>query len=66
MDLGLRGRTAVIGGATSGLGRASAEALAAQFPVEIARVAPTIAGLTTQRLVLIVAEDYVEAIGATR
>lgn len=44
----------------------SAEALAAQFPVEIARVAPTIAGLTTQRLVLIVAEDYVEAIGATR
>jgi hypothetical protein len=29
-------------------------------------VAPTIAGLTTQRLVLIVAEDYVEAIGATR
>ena len=44
----------------------SAEALAAQFPVEIAQVAPTIAGLTTQRLVLIVAEDYVEAIGATR
>ena len=30
MDLGLRGRTAVIGGATSGLGRASAEALAAE------------------------------------
>lgn len=29
MDLGLRGRTAVIGGASSGLGRASAEALAA-------------------------------------
>lgn len=28
MDLGLRGRTAVVGGATSGLGRASAEALA--------------------------------------
>ena len=44
----------------------SAEALAAQFPVEIARVAPTIAGLTTQRLVLIIAEDYVEAVGATR
>jgi 3-oxoacyl-[acyl-carrier protein] reductase len=30
MDLELRGRTAVIGGATSGLGRASAEALAAE------------------------------------
>ena len=30
MDLGLRGRTAVVGGATSGLGRASAEALAAE------------------------------------
>jgi 3-oxoacyl-[acyl-carrier protein] reductase len=30
MELGLRGRTAVIGGATSGLGRASAEALAAE------------------------------------
>jgi 3-oxoacyl-[acyl-carrier protein] reductase len=30
MDLGLRGRTAVIGGATSGLGRASADALAAE------------------------------------
>jgi 3-oxoacyl-[acyl-carrier protein] reductase len=30
MDLGLRGRSAVIGGATSGLGRASAEALAAE------------------------------------
>jgi len=30
MDLGLRGRAAVIGGATSGLGRASAEALAAE------------------------------------
>lgn len=29
MDLQLRGRTAVVGGATSGLGRASAEALAA-------------------------------------
>lgn len=29
MDLGLRGRTAIVGGATSGLGRASAEALAA-------------------------------------
>ena len=29
MDLGLRGRTAVVGGATSGLGRASAELLAA-------------------------------------
>lgn len=30
MDLGLRGRRAVIGGATSGLGRACAEALAAE------------------------------------
>lgn len=30
MDLGLRGRTAVVGGATSGLGRASAVALAAE------------------------------------
>jgi 3-oxoacyl-[acyl-carrier protein] reductase len=30
MDLGLRGRTAVVGGAGSGLGRASAEALAAE------------------------------------
>lgn len=30
MDLGLRGRTAVVGGASSGLGRASAAALAAE------------------------------------
>lgn len=30
MDLGLRGRLAVVGGGTSGLGRASAEALAAE------------------------------------
>jgi 3-oxoacyl-[acyl-carrier protein] reductase len=30
MDFGLRGRTAVVGGGTSGLGRASAEALAAE------------------------------------
>lgn len=30
MDLGLRGRIAVVGGATSGLGRASADALAAE------------------------------------
>ena len=30
MDLGMRGRTAIVGGATSGLGRASAEALAAE------------------------------------
>ena len=30
MDLGLRGRRAVVGGATSGLGRASTEALAAE------------------------------------
>lgn len=30
MDLAIRGRTAVVGGATSGLGRASAEALAAE------------------------------------
>ena len=30
MELGLRGKTAVVGGATSGLGRASAEALAAE------------------------------------
>lgn len=30
MDLGLHGRTAVVGGATSGLGRATAEALAAE------------------------------------
>jgi 3-oxoacyl-[acyl-carrier protein] reductase len=30
MDLGLRGRLAVVGGATAGLGRASAEALAAE------------------------------------
>lgn len=42
----------------------SAEALAAQFPV-IGQVAPTIAGLTTQRLVLVVAEDYAEASGTT-
>ncbi|MGZ8475184.1 MAG: SDR family NAD(P)-dependent oxidoreductase, partial [Candidatus Limnocylindria bacterium] len=30
MDLGMRGKTAVVGGATSGLGRASADALAAE------------------------------------
>lgn len=42
----------------------SAQALAAQFPV-ITQVSPTIAGLTTQRLVLIVAEDYAEAVGTT-
>lgn len=30
MELGLRGRTAIVGGATSGLGRATAEALAAE------------------------------------
>ncbi|HUF06392.1 MAG TPA: SDR family oxidoreductase [Candidatus Binatia bacterium] len=30
MDLGIRGRTAVVGGATSGLGRACADALAAE------------------------------------
>src|SRR5450759_1890049 len=30
MDLGLRGRTALVGGASSGLGRASAERLAAE------------------------------------
>ena len=30
MDMGLRGRTAIVGGATSGLGRASADALAAE------------------------------------
>jgi 3-oxoacyl-[acyl-carrier protein] reductase len=30
MDLGLRGRSAVVGGATSGLGRATADALAAE------------------------------------
>jgi 3-oxoacyl-[acyl-carrier protein] reductase len=30
MDLGLRGRAAIVGGATSGLGRASAEALAGE------------------------------------
>jgi len=30
MDLGLRGKSAVVGGATSGLGRASADALAAE------------------------------------
>jgi NADP-dependent 3-hydroxy acid dehydrogenase YdfG len=30
MDLGLRGRLAVVGGATAGLGQASADALAAE------------------------------------
>ncbi len=42
----------------------SAQALAAQFPV-IKQVSPTIAGLTTERLVLIVAADYAEAVGTT-
>jgi hypothetical protein len=41
----------------------SARALAAQFP-EIKAVEPTIEGLTSVRLVLIVADDYAEAVGA--
>jgi LytR cell envelope-related transcriptional attenuator len=42
----------------------SARALAAQFP-EIKAVEPTIEGLTSSRLVLVLAEDYAEAVGAT-
>ncbi len=43
----------------------SAEALRAQFP-EIARTAPTEPGLAQDRLVVILAEDYVAAIGEDR
>jgi hypothetical protein len=39
----------------------SAEALADQFP-EITQVEPTIPNLTTQWLVLVVGDDYVEAV----
>jgi LytR cell envelope-related transcriptional attenuator len=42
----------------------SARALAAQFP-EITAVEPTIEGLTSSRLVLILADDYAEAVGTT-
>jgi LytR cell envelope-related transcriptional attenuator len=42
----------------------SARALAAQFP-EIRAVEPTIEGLTSSRLVLVLADDYAEAVGAT-
>jgi LytR cell envelope-related transcriptional attenuator len=42
----------------------SARALAAQFP-EIKAVEPTIEGLTTGRLVLVLADDYADAVGAT-
>ena len=41
----------------------SAQALAAQFP-EIQAVEPTIPGLTSSRLVLILADDYVQAVEA--
>jgi LytR cell envelope-related transcriptional attenuator len=41
----------------------SAQALAAQFP-EIQAVEPTIPGLTSSRLVLILADDYAEAVEA--
>jgi hypothetical protein len=40
----------------------SAQALAAQFP-EIRAVEPTIEGLTSIRLVLVIADDYAEAVG---
>jgi hypothetical protein len=43
----------------------SAQALAAQFP-EIKAVEPTIEGLTSRRLVLILGDDYAAAVGATR
>jgi hypothetical protein len=43
----------------------SARALAEQFP-EIKAVEPTIEGLTTSRLVLILADDYAEAVETTR
>jgi hypothetical protein len=42
----------------------SAHALAAQFP-QIVAVEPTISGLTSIRLVLILAEDYAEAVGVS-
>ena len=42
----------------------SAEALQAQFP-EIARTAPTEPGLAQDRLVVILAQDYAEAMGQT-
>jgi hypothetical protein len=42
----------------------SAQALAAQFP-EIKAVEPTIEGLTSRRLVLILGDDYAAAVGAT-
>ena len=41
----------------------SARALAAQFP-EITAVEPTIEGLTSIRLVLVLADDYAEAVGS--
>lgn len=43
--------------------RASAEALQAQFP-EIRFVEPTIGGLATDRLIVVLADDYAEAVGA--
>jgi LytR cell envelope-related transcriptional attenuator len=42
----------------------TARALAAQFP-QIKAVEPTIEGLTTSRLVLILADDYAEAVETT-
>jgi hypothetical protein len=42
----------------------SAEALAAQFP-EITQVEPTLPNLTTQWLVLVVGDDYVEVVEST-
>jgi LytR cell envelope-related transcriptional attenuator len=42
----------------------SAEALAAQFP-EITQVEPTLPNLTTQWLVLVVGDDYVEVVDNT-
>jgi LytR cell envelope-related transcriptional attenuator len=44
--------------------QASAQALAAQFP-EIKAVEPTLPGLTSTRLVLILADDYAEAVDTT-
>lgn len=42
----------------------SAEALQAQFP-EITRIEPTIPGLAQDRLVVILAQDYADAVGDT-